>query len=166
MSTSRLPLNWTAGDLAPGAQTDSNPPQPSDPFRVGFYGLRGNDPGHRLYSVPRDTPVAEVVRVFSVGSHAEISYGQDAAETVAIVAAKAGKIAEIIPCHVVLADPGTLILRFERQVTDDDLGKIEALFPIEEMWQAGLEQYISEWDGEGSILAPVKRDNLFHFWWD
>ena len=166
MSTSILPSNGTVGDIVPDTQIYADPPQSTDPSKTNFYGLRDSDPSHRLYSIPTDTPIAEVVRVFAVGSHSEISYGDNAAETVAIVADKATKIREIIPCHVVFADSAGLKLRFDRQVTDDDLGKIEALFPEEQMMQAGLERYISEWDGDGSILEPLKQENLFHFWWD
>ena len=166
MNSSNLPENWTSGDLVPETEIYSDPPASSDILRVEFYGLLDGDPGHRLYSVPAGTPVAQVVRVFAVGSHSEISYGDDAAETIEIVAAKATKIGEIIPCHIVFADAAGLKLRFERQVTDDDIRKIEALFPLDEMMQSGLERYLSEWDGEGSVLAPVKEENLFHFWWD
>jgi hypothetical protein len=167
MTNSSLPSTWTAGDLIPDDEIYSDPPKSSDPSMINLYGLKGDDPGHRLYSIPASTPVEEIVRVFAVGSHSEVSYGDDAAQTGAIVGSKAAKIAEIIPCHVVFADQAGLKLRFDRQVTDDDLKKIEALFPLEEMMQSGLERYVSEWDDEEvSVLDPVKRENLFHFWWD
>lgn len=163
MSTSNIPFNWTASDPVPTTQIYSDPPKSSDSSRTNFYGSTDDDvPGYRIYSIPAGTPVEEVVRYFEVGSH----YGGDTAETVALVAAKASKIAEIIPCHVVFADAAGLKLRFDRQVTDEDLTKIEALFPGEEMMQAGLERYLSESDGEGSIFDLVKQENLFHFWWD
>ena len=163
MSTSNLPFNWTASDPVPSTQIYSDPPNSADSSRTNFYGLNeDHDPGYRIYSIPAGTPVEEVVRFFEVGSHD----GGDTAETVALVAAKASKIAEIIPCHVVFADAAGLKLRFDRQVTDDDIRKFEALFPEEDVMQAGLERYFSESDGEGSIFELVKEENLFHFWWD
>ena len=87
-------------------------------------------------------------------------------ETISLVSEKATRIAELVPCRATFADPAGLKLRFLRQITEDDLKMIEALFPEDEMMQAGLERYASEWDGECSILAPVLKENLFHFWWD
>jgi hypothetical protein len=49
---------------------------------------------------------------------------------------------------------------------EEDLEKIEALFPEDQMMQAGLERYGAEWAGEVPLLAPVLREKLFHFWWD
>jgi hypothetical protein len=167
MSNSDLPSDWIAGELVPYSQTYSDPPKSDDSSRLIFYGLREGDPGHRLYSIPAGTSVADIVRVFAVGSHSEMSYGDDASETVAIVADKATRIADIIPCSVTFADPAGLHLRFSRQITRTELAKIEALFPeTEDPFQSGLEAYISEYDGEGSIIERVIKENCFHFWWD
>ena len=95
-----------------------------------------------------------------------MSYGDESNAIVDLVADNATKIAEIIPCRITFADAAGLKLRFFRQVTVGELKQIEALFPEGEVIQAGLERYLSEWDGKGSVLAPVLKENLFHFWWD
>ena len=162
----KLPNGWKVGNVVPQDQIYSDPPEPADSSHLNLFGLREGDRGHRIYTIPRETPIDEIVRTFEVGSHAATSYGDDAAQTVSIVANKAAKIAEIIPCRVTFADAAGLKLRFLRQITEEELKKIEKLFPEDEMMQAGLERYVSEWDGKGSILAPVLKENLFHFWWD
>ena len=83
-----------------------------------------------------------------------------------MVAEKAEAIAAVIPCRVTFADPAGLKLRFLRQITEADMEKIKALFPEDEMMQAGLEGYLSEWDGEGSPLSRIAQENLIHLWWD
>ena len=166
MNSSNLPNGWTAGDAVSNDAIYSDPPASTDPTKIHLYGWRDGDHGHRLYTIPADTPVAEIVKVFEVGSKAEETYGDDAAETIALVAEKATGIAQLVPCRATFADPAGLKLRFLRQITKEDLEKIEALFPEEQMMQAGLDRYASEWDGEGPILAPVLEENQFHFWWD
>ena len=65
-----------------------------------------------------------------------------------MVSKKATKIASIIPCRVIFADSAGLKLKFNRQITEQELTRIEALFPESEAMQAGLDRYISEWDGK------------------
>ena len=166
MNSGNLPNGWTAGEVVPNDSIYSDPPASSDPARINLYGWKEGDPGHLIYSIPADTPVADIVRFFEVGSKAEASYGDDSEETIALVAEKATGIAELVPCRATFADAAGLKLRFLRQVTEEDLKKIETLFPDDQMMQAGLDRYASEWDGEGPILAPVLQENLFHFWWD
>lgn len=82
------------------------------------------------------------------------------------MAENAGKIASIVPSRVVFADAAGLKLKFSRQITDEELKKMEALLPQDQAMQLGLDRYISEWDGTGNILKPVLDENMFHFWWD
>lgn len=166
MNSNNLPDGWKAGDVVPHDQIYSVPPEPSDPSLMNVYGMREGDRSHRLYLIPADTPVADVVRFFEVGSHAQDSYGDDAQETVALVADISTEIAKIIPCQPIFADGAGMKLRFTRQITQAELDKIEALFHKTKIMQAGLERYMSEWDGESAILAPVIKENMFHFWWD
>ena len=166
MSFDNLPEGWAVGDPVPHDQIYSDPPDSPDVTRIQFYGLLEGDTGHRIYSIPADTPIAEVVKEFEVGSHGSTSYGFEAGATIDLVAHKATKISEIVPCRIVFADAAGLKLRFSRQVTGEDIKQIEALFPEEDMMQAGLERYTSEWDGESSVLAPLLKENVFHFWWD
>jgi hypothetical protein len=166
MSSNNLPDGWKAGEVVSQSAIYSDPPAASEPANINLYGLAEGDSSHRIYTIPADTPVADVVRFFEVGSRSATSYGDDADETIALVAEKATSISALVPCRVTFADAAGLKLRFLRQVTEDDLEKIEALFPEEQMMQAGLDRYASEWDGEGPLLAPVLNENLFHFWWD
>lgn len=71
-----------------------------------------------------------------------------------------------MPCRVIFADQAGLKLKFTRQITEDEIEKIEAMFSEGEMMKAGLERYLSEWAGGGELLAPVLAENVFHFWWD
>jgi len=166
MSSENLPEKWNDGDVLPDEKIYSDPPPSNDPSQIQFFGMREGDSGHRLYSVPAKTSVAEIVTEFEVGSHGAMGSGYNVDETVRLVAGKASQIAELIPLRVVFADSAELKLKFERQITSEELAKIEGIFPEEEAMQAGLEHYLSEWDGESSLLAPVLVENLFHFWWD
>lgn len=161
-----LPSNWKAGNFLDEKAIYGNPPSSSDPARIILIGMLESDPGHRLYEIPTQTTVADVVRVFRVGAHGAESYNYDVSATVALVADKATKIAEIIPYRVFFADIAGLKLRFERQITPAELKLIEALFSEQEVMQAGLERYLSAWDGSSPLLAPVLKENLLHFWWD
>ena len=67
---------------------------------------------------------------------------------------------------MIFADAAGLKLKFERQVTTADVKRIETLFPDDIALDAGLGVYISEWDGQSSLLAPIIETNLMHFWWD
>ena len=116
--------------------------------------------------MPADTPVAEVVRAFAVGSHGAESYGYEVEDTVEKVADVASKITGLIPCRVTFADAAGLKLKFDRQITADELERIEGLIPEEDQIQLGMDRYLSEWDGESAYLGPVLQENLIHFWWD
>jgi hypothetical protein len=142
------------------------PPESSDSTQNLFFGLKEGDEGHKLYSAPTSTPIGQIVRDFQTGAHGAESYSWDVEETIQMVAEKAEAIAAVIPCRVTFADPAGLKLRFLRQVTEADMEQIEALFSEDEMMQAGLEGYLSEWDGEGSPLSRIAEENLIHFWWD
>ncbi len=154
------------GDLVPDGMLYGDPPSSSDSTLNVFFGLKDGDEGHKLYAVPLDTPIGQIVSDFQVGSHGAESYSWDVESTIRLVAEKADAIASVIPCRVTFADPAGLKLRFLRRVTEADLEKIEALFPEDEMMQAGLEGYLSEWDGEGSPLSRIAEENFIHFWWD
>jgi hypothetical protein len=164
---SELPDGWEKGEAVPQDKRYEDPPASPDPTKILIQGLKWGDEGHQYFSIPADTPVADIVRFFEVGSHGAQSYSYDEEETIAVVAGKATALAELIPSRVTFADAAGLKLRFLREVTEDDLRAIEALFPDEEeVMQAGLEGYVSEWDGEGSLFEDVRRSNQFHFWWD
>lgn len=161
-----LPEGWHGGAVVPGEEIYGAPPNSQDKTKLQFYGLRKGDPGHRLYSIPVETKVSTVVRLFEVGAHGANSYLYDQDETIDLVAKKAEAIAALVPCRVVFADSAGLKLQFTRQITADEVQKIEAMFPDDIQMQAGLERYLSEWDGESLLLKPVLKENLIHLWWD
>lgn len=165
MKAPKLPDGWKIGAGVQDSGTYEDPHQGNDASRVILIGMRG-DEGHRIYDIPANTRIADIVRFFEVGSHGAQSYSWDPAETVELVADKMEGINRIIPGRVTFADAGGFKFRFSRQITEDDLCKIEALIPDNEAMQAGLELYISEWDGSSRLLEAVRRDNLIHLWWD
>ena len=154
------------GDLVPDSMLYGDPPDSPDPTQNLFFGLKDGDKGHKLYAVSTVTPISQIVRDFQIGSHGAESYSWDVEETIHLVAEKADAIASVIPCRVTFADPAGLKLRFLRQVTEADMERIKALFSEDDMMQAGLEGYLSEWDGEGSPLSRIAEENLIHLWWD
>jgi hypothetical protein len=154
------------GDSIPDSMLYDDPPDSVDPTENVFFGLKDGDEGHKLYAVPATTQIGQIVHDFQIGSHGAESYSWDVERTIQMVADKAEAIAAVIPCRVTFADPAGLKLRFLRQVTAADMERIEALFPEDDMMQAGLEGYLSEWDGEGSPLSRIAEENLIHFWWD
>lgn len=166
MTASDLPEGWKAGELVFGDAIYSSPPPSSNPSTINLYGWAKGDPQYRIYSIPHNTCISDVVRFFQVGLQSALSYGDDAEETIALVAEKAEAIFALVPSRVTFADKAGLKISFLRQITSEDLEKITALFPEEQMMQAGLERYATDWDGHGSILAPVLEENQFQFWWD
>lgn len=161
-----LPPDWKAGEMVSVERSYGEPPESTDPERHLFFGLYGEDPGHRIYDIPANVKISEIVRQFRVGSQGAMSYGLDENQTVETVALNADKIAAIIPCRVIFADEAGLKLKFEKQISESELAKIESLFPLDDAMGAGLEKYISEWDGESRLLGSLLAENLIHFWWD
>lgn len=166
MKKNKLPDGWTAGRILRDNQINSTPPESTDPERIHLYGFLEDDKGYRLFTLPATTSITEIVKVFQVGSHGAQSYGFDKDKTIALVADKAEKISAIIPSRITFADSAGMTLQFTRQIIDEEFRKIEELFPKEEMMDAGMEAYISEWDGQSSILEPIRTQNLVQFWWD
>ena len=166
MDLDNLPDGWTAGAIVPQDDTYSDPPASPDPARFQFYGFLEGDSGYRLFSVPADTPVADIVAKFEIGSHGAQSYSYDENSTIEMVAAKATAISEIAPCQVVFADSAGLKLKFSRQIEDSDLDQLAKLFPEDEGFQSGAEGYIIEQEPGRHLFQRVKEENTFHFWWD
>jgi hypothetical protein len=166
MSVPKLPLGWQAGEFVNRDSIQEGPPQPKDSSRLSLYGLIDDEVRYRIYEMPSDTPLAEIVDFFSVGSHGAMSYGYDATETIRKVAAVVTKVVRIAPARPCFADSAGLMLRFTRRVTETDLQQIEALFPEDEAMQLGLDGYISDWDGESRMLERVMKEGTLHLWWD
>ena len=127
----------------------------------GFYTLCGFAEGDEelmYYTVPSATTVREIVRYFEVGAHGGVD-GE-------CVAGKASKLVEMFGGHAVYADPAGLKIKFDKIVTESDLDAIGALFDSDEDVMAGGEMYMSMWEEDKHMYAPVLEENVYHFWWD
>jgi len=124
------------------------------------------DEGHRIYEIPMRASFSEIVRAFRVGSHNCLLRSFDEDEAVELVAQKLDVIQRIAPGRAIFADTAGFKIRFEESVSADDYPLIEALFPEDEWYEAGLESYISSWSGNGHPLAVLRGNNLLHLWWD
>lgn len=85
---------------------------------------------------------------------------------VLIVAELVEKIAQLVPCEVSFITDASLKLRFTRQITEPEWNELVKLFPEAEVMELGLEYYLSEWDGEQPLLAPILKENGLSLWWD
>ncbi len=134
-------------------------------FQVMF-GLLDEDQGYRIYVTPL-VGVRELVEAFRVGEHGAQSYCMNAAKTIERTATRLEAIQKICPFTVIFVNNGALHAEFTRKLTESDASKIEDLFPIDDAIKDGLDGYVSEWDGEGSILAPrLLREQSIQIWWD
>jgi hypothetical protein len=160
-----LPEGWFVGAPVADESRYGDPPVSTDAKQNHVFAFSEHEDLLRLYTIPAYTPVGDIVRFFKVGSHGAESYRYDAEEGLDLVIELLADVESVIPGRVIYADPAGLKMRFVRPVTQDDLRKMDALLP-EDVMKAGLESYASEWDGEGSILSPLLKDNLLHLWWD
>jgi hypothetical protein len=162
----KLPEGWQAGEFVTGDALYADPPPSSDPKAIHVIGALEGDRVHRLFRIPSVTPVSELVTVFQVGSHGADSYGYDRQEAIDLVARNATEITTRIDSRITFADQAGLKIRFHKPITADELRSLESLFSENQMMMAGLENYLSEWDGVGPLLSEVQRVGLLHFWWD
>lgn len=114
---------------------------------------------YHLYSVPLSTDIAEIVSYFKV---ADNILGADTDKFLE----KLKILYQICPYKVVFADPRGLKLLFCGKLDTSSIKKIEELYEDIMPITFGLEIYLSEWEGEGSIFSPVLKSKIFHFWWD
>jgi hypothetical protein len=161
-----IPDDWSIKNLVEQDSVYGDLPEFGDFSRVYFFGLLEDEQEYKIYSVPLNTPIKRIVQKFKVGSHGAMNYGYDVESVVSLVAENAEKINKLIPCRVIFADSAGLKLKFERQITEDEVLQIEALFPESIMMKAGLERYLSEEEEGKSLLAPLLEENLIHLWWD
>lgn len=161
-----LPENWVVDDLNNQDLIYGDPPELYSSSRISFFGLLDKDPTYKIYSVPVDTPISSIIKVFQVGSHCAMSYGFGADAVITLVMENVKKIEHICPCQVWFADAAGLKLKFKHQVAEKEVLEIEALFHNQNAIKAGLEGYISELKEGQTLLAPLLRDNLIHLWWD
>lgn len=161
-----LPQGWTVGDLVPHEEIYSDPPDSLDPLRINLYGMVDGDIGHRIYSILVETPIADLVRFFGIGSHGAASFGLDRDAVMELVISKAIRIYEMIPSRVIFADSAGLKLKFLRPIEDKELDLLVELFPEDEAAESGALGYLIEQEPDRHFFQRVKDENLFHFWWD
>jgi hypothetical protein len=161
-----LPEGWIPRDDVSYDAGDDDPPRCSGTGKNWIVGLAEGDEGHRIYEIPSSASFGAIARAFRVGTHGAQSYGYDEDDTVEMVARKLDVIEGIAPGRVIFADPAGFKVRFVSPISAEDYPLIEALFPEDEMMQAGLESYISEWSGTGHPLSRLCGSDLLHLWWD
>jgi len=162
---SRLPKNWKAGDYVGGELYGSPPKSDSSEF-INIYGLGPNDTGHRIYTIPANTTLEEIITFFKVSTHGSESYSFDPNKTLKMFIEKTTKASKIIPGKVIFADSAGLKIELFKEITEDDILKLEKIFPEELVINSGMELVMSEWDGKGSYLSSLKGKKLIHYWWD
>jgi hypothetical protein len=135
----------------------------------GFFDLWGlieeADPsGHRLYRLPVNSSVREIVETFDVGCHGCNSYGLSHSQVHETVISRAESLLAMLPGRVTFVDSAGLKIQFSEPVTDAHLKQIHSIFG-EYGFESG-EYYFSQWDGESEMYQEIKETGVFHFWWD
>ena len=162
---SGLPKNWKAGNYVANDYY-GNPPKSNSSEFINIYGLGSNDTGHRIYTVPANTTLEEIITFFKVSTHGSESYSFDPDKTLKMFIEKSTEASKIIPGKVIFADSAGLKIELSREITEDDILRFEKIFPEELAINLGLELIMSEWEGKGSYLSSLKGKKLIHYWWD
>jgi hypothetical protein len=122
-------------------------------------GMRGEDPGHRIYVTP---PVSarELVEAFGVGE-------EGGELLVARTAERLASVERICPLVVTFADGKGLHAEFIRRLDLAGATRIEALWSLDDAIPDGLEGYVSEWTGNGPLMVPrLLKEQALQLWWD
>ena len=163
---SELPTNWKEIDSVQEEQIYDLPPQSEDKSRLAFYGMLDENKGYKVYDIPANTEISQIIKVFKVGYHGASTYLLNPQEVNSKVAKYAESINRIIPSEVVFADSAGLKLKFKRQINSKEFEQIKALFPKESLIEDGMEIYMDEWFVESIKENSIIDQNLIHFWWD
>ncbi len=152
-----------------GAEADTRDPPPKSP-REGLRSLFGRAPGDwetRLYLVPEETPLEDLIEVFEVGTATAIRHGWDERETLDLVISTLTSIHEIIPGSIELATSNRLRFRFWRRMRLDELEEIEGVYASGKIddYQAGLGHYINHGLSGSSLLHDVLASGVLHLEW-
>lgn len=115
-------------------------------------GFLPDDSQHMLYRIETRDPL-DIVREFEVGSHAELSYGENALPTVLEEMTLVHARNPIVPFF---ADAAGLKCTFERLLTEE-FGEF-----LDSTITEGIEVY-----GDAGCIGPVVMEEGFlHLWWD
>ena len=124
-----------------------------------------NDEGHRIYVTP-PLSVREIVQDFGVGGHG----GHSAESADREVGERLEAVQSICPFVVTFADSAGLHAEFTHPLNEATATKIDQVFTADEdtdFMACGLEGYLSEWMGEGALLAPtLMQEQALRLWWD
>lgn len=147
---------------------DTRRQPPASPV-VGMRCLFGAAPGdweHRLYLVPDDATIEDLVEFFEVGTEGALRHGWDERDTMDLVADKLSEINAIVPGTIERASSSALRFRFWRRLRLDELQGIEALFLARgvDEYQAGLALYIDGPSGD-SLLAEARETGVLDLRW-
>ena len=118
-------------------------------------GCKGDDAGHSIYVIHGFSPI-ELAREFRTGSH----NAWPKAETDK-VCEQLGSVFEIAPFQPYFIDAAGFKCRFIQPISSQQADAIERILTV------GLEGYVSEWSGQGPIVADtVVAENGLRLWWD
>jgi hypothetical protein len=118
-------------------------------------GLLDRDEGHAIYLIEDATPI-DVAREFGTGTHNAFTGGE--AEQVCDELSRVFKIAPFRPYFV---DAAGYKAKFVGELTAKQAESIEGILTV------GLEGYVSEWSGDGPIMADtLLKENGLRLWWD
>ena len=151
-------INWQEGkNLAARLRKD-----PAADGHLLLVGARPDDQGHRIYLTP-PVAVRELAEAFRVGEQR----GMAGEETVERVASRMEKVERICPLRVTFADDCGLHAEFTSRLTKAKAARIEKLFPEDDAILDGLERYVSDYLGEGTLMATaLVEEQAIHLWWD
>ncbi len=120
----------------------------------------------RIYDVPCDAKLESIINFFEVGSQGAMSYGFNQSEVMKLVAEKASQLCSVLPCVLARANCGALEFRITREVTNDDLDKIEEIFSDCNASEAGAEFYVTGQTEGRHLFQRVQDERTFCFGWD
>lgn len=146
--------------------TQGRPEQPNEAGRIRFYGHLDHALLDRIYDIPSDGMLESVINFFEVGSHGTVSYGFDQSKVMKLVTEKASQLCSALPCVLARANCGTLEFRITREVTNDDLDKIEEIFSDCDPFEAGAEFYVTGQTEGRHLFQRVQDERTFCFGWD
>ena len=118
-------------------------------------GLLEGDDGHAIYLVENASAI-DLARDFETGSHN--AFAGPETEQVCDELSRIFKVASFRPYFV---DAAGYKAKFLDRLTTRQSQMIEGILTV------GLEGYVSEWSGDGPILAEtLVKENGLRLWWD
>ena len=150
-----------------GNEADLRDPPPVDipEGTRGLYGQSPDDWSPRLYLVPAETPIEEIIEFFEVGTSCSIRHGWAERDTLDLVTSTLSRVNDITPGSIAMATPSELRFRFWRRLRVDELEEIEGVYRKVDEYQAGLERYISHGLSGASLLHDVGETGVLNLLW-